>query len=290
MRLNFKWFRLSSAVLITAAILAGCAKDELVKPANDLSLEERGLTAGSSNVALLGLTATNELVNLMSGPPVVDQGVIPITGLRDGELVLGIDKRQSTGEIFGVTNMNYLYRIDPATGLATAISTTEFNPAISGHLYGVDINPQDNLLRVITESGQALKISLATGLVTGTESAVNLGSATGINSVAYLPFFGGTTKPPLYELDITTNALYRQTAFGSLQYVGSTGFSWTGDGGFEITSSNFAFTAQYGYSRVPVIGFDDATQPAYRLHKIDLRSGKATSLGKVRPMIGLTSR
>lgn len=289
MRLNFKWFRLSSAVVITAALLAGCAKDELVKPASELSIEERGLTAGTSNVALLGLTPNNELVNLMSGPPALDQGTVPITGLRDGELVIGIDKRQKTGELFGVTNMNYLYRIDAATGAAVAVSTTEFNPPISGHLIGIDFNPQDDLLRVTSETGQVLKISPLTGLVTGTESVLNLGSATGINSIAYLPYLGGLTGPPLYEIDITTNALYRKTGFG-LQYVGATGYAWSGDGGFEITSTYYAFAAQYGYSRVPVIGFDDTTQPAFRLFKIDLRTGKALAQGRVREMIGLTSR
>lgn len=290
MRLNFKWFRLSSATIIVAALLAGCAKDELVKPASDLSLEERGLTAGQPNAPLIGLTSTNELIHMMAGPPVQELSVVPITGLRDGENLIGIDKRQNTNELYGVSNQNVLYKLNPTTGVATAVSGIEFNPTISGDFVGVDFNPQDNLLRVITNTGQILKISPITGGVVGTESVVGLGNATRINSVAYMPVVGSTSRPALYEIDLSTNALYRQTTFGSLQLVGTTGFTFEGEGGFEITSSYYAFAAQYGYSRTGgSISADDITQPANRLFKIDLRSGKATSLGKTRPLIGLAS-
>jgi hypothetical protein len=290
MRLNVKWFRLSSALIVVAALLAGCAKDELVKPASDLTLDERGLTAGVPNAPLIGLTPTNELVHLMAGPPVVEGAMVPITGLRDGENVIAIDKSPSSGDLFGVTNQNVLYRIDKTTGLATAVSGLTFDPIITGDFVGMDVNPQDNLIRVITNTGQILKISPVTGGVTGVESVLGLGNATRINSVAYMPVVGTTARPALYEIDQSTNALYRQTTFGSLQLVGTTGFTFEGEGGFEITSSYYAFAAQYGYSRTGgSISFEDITQPANRLFKIDLRTGKASSLGKTRPLIGLTS-
>jgi hypothetical protein len=279
--------------MITAALLVGCAKDELVTPANDLQLDERGLTAGSVNTPLVGLTPTNELVHLMSGPPVVEQAVIAITGLRDGESIIGIDSRQKTGQLFGVSNRNLLYLIDKNTGVATAVSGTEFNPTLSGDFFGVDFNPQDDLLRIWSNTGQILKVSPVTGAVTGTEAVVNIGSATRINSVAYMPLVQGSlVRPTVYELDLSTNSLYRQTTFGSLQLVGATGFNWYNEGGFDITSQYYAFAVQYGESRGTsgTIGTEDTTQPADRLYKIDLRSGRATSQGKVRPMIGITTR
>jgi hypothetical protein len=289
MRLNIKWFPLSSAAIVVAALLAGCVKDELVNPAGELTLEERGLTAGNPNAALIGLTPTNELVHMLAGPPVMEQSMVAITGLRDGENIIGIDKLQSSGILYGISNLNVLYQIDKTTGVAVLISTAEFNPTISGDFVGVDFNPQDGLLRVITNTGQILKISPVTGLVTGTESVLGLGNVTRINSVAYMPVTGTTARPALYEIDFATNALYRQSSFGSLQLVGSTGFTWEGEGGFEITSSYYAFAAQYGYSRQPIFGHQDSTQPAHRLHRLDLRTGRATPLGRTRPLIGLTS-
>jgi hypothetical protein len=278
---------------MTAALLVGCAKDELVTPASDLQLDERGLTAGSVNTPLIGLTTTNELVHLMSGPPVVEQAVIPITGLRDGESIVGIDTRQKTGQLFGVSNQNLLYLIDKNTGVATAVSGVEFNPTLSGDFFGVDFNPQDDQLRIWSNTGTILKVSPLTGAVTGVESLFSLGSATRINSIAYMPLVQGSlVRPTVYQLDISTNSLYRQTTFGSLQLVGSTGFTWYNEGGFDITSQYYAFAVQYGESRGPsgTFGTEDTTQPADRLYKIDLRSGRATSQGKVRPMIGITTR
>jgi hypothetical protein len=292
MRLNLKWFRLSSAVMITAALLVGCAKDELVTPATDLQLDERGLTVGSVNPPLVGLTNANQLVHLMSGPPVVEQAVIAITGLRDGENVIAIDTRPATGELFGVTNQNLIYRIDKNTGTAIAVSGVALDPAIVGDFVGADFNPQDDQLRIWTNTGQILKVSPLTGAVTGTESIFSLGNATRINSVAYMPMIPGSlARPTLYILDISTNSLYRQGSFGSLQLVGATGYNWYNEGGFDITSTYYAFAVQYGESRTGgTIGTEDTSQPASRLFKIDLRSGRATSQGKVRDLIGITTR
>jgi hypothetical protein len=289
MRLSIKVFYLGAAALAGTFMLAGCAKDEAVKPFSDSPIEERGLTAPSANVALVGLTPNNELVNLMSGPPAVDMGVVPITGLRDQEFILAIDKRQRTNEHYGVSNQNILYRINVATGAATAVSGTPFNPAISGSLVGADFNPMDDLLRIISNTGQILKVSPMTGAVTGVEAQLGLGSQT-INSVAYTPAANTIARPLLFELDINGNALYRLNNFGALQLVGLTGFGWSGEGGFEITSTYLGFAVQYGSSRGPSIGTDDTSQPAYRLYRMNLGTGRATSHGKVRPMIGLAVR
>ena len=294
MRLNFKWLHLGAAIMTGLLFSTGCTKDEAIRPLDDQSIEERGLINGSPvNTALIGLTPTNELVNLMSGPPVVDLGIIPITGLRDsGEFVLAIDTRPSNKQLYGVSNYSLLYTINTTTGVATPVSQQSFVPAINGATIGLDFTAQNDQLRLVTETGQNLRINPTTGLVIAVDPAL-CGLGTGLNSIAYT-YPQGTTPPLLYGLDPKTGFLHRQAGStgGALSYVGDTGFQFAGDGGFEITSGQTAFAVQFGRSRLgPVFGsdpqYDDISQETHRLMKIDLRKAKVTSYGRVRPMIGL---
>jgi hypothetical protein len=294
MRLGFKLFNFSAAVLTGLLFTTGCSTDDGVKPLDDSQIEARGLISGiPPNTPLIGLSPTNELVNLLSGPPAVDMGTVAITGLRSDETMLAIDTRPKTKQLFGVSDYNIIYRIDPVTGVATPVSPNGFTPVIDGKMVGFDFNPADDLIRLITDSGQNLRISPITGAVVGVDVNINSFTAA-INASAYTPVLSG--KATLYDIDIAGGYLYKQFSpnTGILQLVGSTGYEFTGEGGFDITSSNIAFAVQYGHSRVPQPGYggslggnDDTTQDAYRLYTVNLKTGLFSSYGKVRPMIGL---
>ncbi len=297
MRLNFKVYY---QVLLLSGFLfaAGCAKDEATLPLDDTQIETRGLTTGViPNTALIGLSPNNELVNFMSGPPAQDMGTIPISGLRDQEVVLAIDTRPRTNGLYGVSSMHLIYVIDSQTGLATQVSTTPLAPEVSGAMVAFDFDPEMDVIRLITDTGQNLRISPTTGAVIAIDEQINSFTAD-INSVAYsFPGIGSSSK--LYSIDIANAVLYRQRPANpsELRLVGPLGFYWSGDGGFEITNKNLAFAVQFGHSRFPmpdgggtIGGGDDTTQDAYRLFYINLKTGLATSYGKVRPMIGVASR
>ena len=291
MRLNFKLFNLGAFVLAGLLWSTSCTKDEAVQPQDDSQIESRGLISGVvPNTALIGLSPNNELVNLLSGPPAQDLGVVPITGLRADEFVLAIDTRPRTKQLYGVTNFSTIYLIDKVTGAAVPVGLP-FSPAINGAMVGFDFSPVDDVIRLITDASQCLRISPVTGAVTAVDVLLNPNQVP-INSVAFSSTVG-TQRSTLYDLDTNNGNMYRQSSAngGTLTLVGPTGFFSTGDGGFEITSTNFAFTVQFGKSRFPAgfgtSGFDDITQESYRLLNINLRTGKATSYGKVRPMIGL---
>ena len=291
MRLNFKLLTYGAAALSGFLFLPSCTNDDGIKPTDGAQIEERGLTSGAPvNTALIGLSPANELVNLMSGPPVSEVSRVPIVNLRPEESILAIDTRPRTKELFGISSESILYKIDPLTGDAVAVSGTPISPAISGSLVGFDFSPIDDAIRLVTDKGQALRISPTTGAVIGVDILFNP-SLNPINSIA-ISYGTPTWRSTLYDLDANGN-LYRQSSAngGSLAYIGSTGFSFSGEGGFEIATSNTAFAVQYGRSRTGgtfgTIGYDDVTQDTYRLLTVNLRSGQATSYGKIGPMIGL---
>jgi Domain of unknown function (DUF4394) len=295
MRLNLKQLNLGAAVLTGLLFTTSCSKDEAIRPFDDASIETRGLiTSSPVNTGLIGLSPNNELVFLMSGPPVVDNGTLPIIGLRDGEFMLAIDTRPSTKELFGVSSFSTLYTINTTTGEAVSVSVTPFVPSIdSAGTVALDFNPLNDQLRLITDTGLNLRISPETGAVIGTDPSINPLQAT-LNSIAYT-YSQGTLPSIMYGLDPKTGFLYKQLTGplgGSLTYVGDTGFTFSGDGGFEVSTGQTAFAVQFGRSRLgPVFSsdpqYDDITQETHRLMKVDLRKAKITSYGKVRPMIGL---
>jgi len=297
MRLNFKWQFLGAVAITGTLLFTACSQEDQVSPADNQSIEERGLISGLPvSTALIGLSPNNELISLMSGPPVVDMGVVPITGLRQEELVLAIDNRPKTGELYGITNQDAIYVIDKTTGAATMISQSPLSPLPDGDYVAFDFSPQQDVIRLITNTGQNLRISPVTGAVVGVDTPIN-SFTLGFNSSAYTTSRPGVPSS-LYALDPGTGGLYRSTNpnSGAVAYVGLTGFTFEGDGGFEITSTSTAFAAQYGHSRFQIGGGgifgtqDDTTQDSWRLLMINLRSGAATSHGKVRPMIGLAIR
>lgn len=296
MRLNFRLFNFGGLALMLILLAIGCAKDDGLDPLNNETLEERGTVFGKPNIKLVGLTPVNELVHLLSGPPVVEKDVIPIIGLRVEEYMLAIDFSATTKELFGITNQNILYKINVNTGLALAVSGIPINPAIEGETVGLDFDSKEEVLRLITSSGQNLRISPLTGKVIGVDQNLQPGSPA-VQGSAYAIPTPANSKASLYNIDYTEQALFVQYPHndGNMEKIGPLGFVFEGEGGFEIGYKNEAFAVQFGRSLFPggaagSSNHDDITQEAYRLLKINLEYGSAQSYGRVRPMIGLTSR
>lgn len=295
MRLNFKFFSLvafaSGAMLFTT----GCTNEENLSPLDNAEIEERSLIGGPVSVPLIGLTAQNELVHLLSGPPVVEKAVVTISGIRPEELILAIDYSAKSKELFGVSNQSVLYKINPSTGVATAVTGFTFDPPIDGQMVGFDIDPVEDVIRLVTDLGQNLRISPITGGVLGVDTPLNPG-APAVHGAAY-SYANKYQRGALYVLDVSQGALFAQVPpnSGYMAKMGATGYTFEGDGGFEITNKNLAFAVQYGRSLFPVtdagsVVHDNIQEDAYRLLSINLTYGSAKSMGRVRPLIGLAAR
>lgn len=228
---------------------------------------------GGGNL-LYGLTTNNELVSFSPRNPNAFFTNVAITGLEAGEILVGIDTRPVTGEIIGIGDHNRLYTIDPATGVATFRAALTADPTdltdpfvgLTGPDFGVDFNPVVDRLRVVSSTGQNLRINVDTGLVL-TDVALNPGTPS-VASAAYLNNFAGTTTTTLYTIDATTDQLLIQNPpnNGTQVLVGSLGVDASAVSGFEIVpGTNFAYAA------LTVGG-------STRLYTIDLTVGYATEI------------
>ena len=66
------------------------------------------------------VTASNELATIDSAKPSTLISRRTITGLPEGDRILAIDFRPSNGLLYGVSNNNFLYRIDHNSAAAVA--------------------------------------------------------------------------------------------------------------------------------------------------------------------------
>lgn len=293
---NLKSFGQFLILLSGLLFFAGCQQESIVNP-DDASIDERNsYTTAYPNLTFFGLGTANELYMYRSGPPATLLSNTVITGLRDGELMMAIDFRPATRVLYGVSNMNYIYTISTTTGFgsvpmgtATKVSDTPFSPGIEGTMVGFDFDPRADRIRIVTDKGQNIRIDPNTGQVVGIDLSV-ASQTVAINGIAYSYYSSGTFASTLYDLDILEGKLYKQNPMGgTLTLVGPTGLTISGEGGFDISSRGIAMATLLA-SGTPTFGTtanDETVTEAYRLYGISLRNGQATSLGKVRAMIGI---
>src|SRR5690349_765676 len=128
-----------------------------------------GVTSGDT----YGVTSTGRLVTFDRADPALDTA-IAITGLQTSETVVGLDVRAggaTPGELYALGSTGRLYTINTTTGVATLKSTlaadasdsTEPFTALAGAEFGVDFNPVTDRLRVVSDTGQNLRIDADTG-------------------------------------------------------------------------------------------------------------------------------
>lgn len=282
------------ALLFSLLVMVGCQKEEGALPQNNAAIEERADVVSASGLksttVIYGLSAENEIVTFMFGPPVTETSSFPITGLRDGESIIAIDIRPSTKQVFGVSDMSLLYTINPSTGVATAVSGIPFSPALTGTMVGMDFQTSADVIRIVTDTDQNLRISPTTGAVVAVDRPISPSTAS-INGIAYAGTGSSSSfSASLYDLNAADGTLYYQAdSRGGLMKIGSTGLFITGEGGFDILGgTGLAFLYAHGtHNNGNEDKTNDWTVDAYRLYAINLRTGLATQFGMVRPMIGI---
>ena len=94
----------------------------------------------------------------------------PITGLAPGDRLIGIDLRPADQKVWGVGASGTLYTIAPGAGGTATVATAGPRLALNtdrsavvpvGTAFGVDFNPAADLLRVVSDTGQDLRIAVA---------------------------------------------------------------------------------------------------------------------------------
>ncbi|MCI0551317.1 MAG: DUF4394 domain-containing protein [Anaerolineae bacterium] len=255
-----------------------------------------GLMAGSprqasaqiSGETIYALTVSNRLVQFDSADACSLNFRAKVTGLQKGEKLLGIDFRPATGQLYGLGSSSRLYVIDPSTAAATVVGTGPFTTTLVGASFGFDFNPTVDRIRVVSNTGQNLRLHPDTGAVAAVDSTlaysttdVYAGANPLIVGAAYTnPDNDPATGTTLYDIDARRDSLAIQNPpnAGTLNTVGALGVDTERLVGFDISSSGVAYAA--------LLPDDDDDQRdddcgSSHLVSIDLATGSATYLGTI---------
>lgn len=243
---------------------------------------------GANAATVFGVTTTNQLVRFDTATPGTVVTVGAITGLQVSENILGIDFRPATGQIYALGSTSRLYIINRGTAIATQVGAAGAF-TLSGTDFGFDFNPVPDRIRVVSNTGQNIRLNPNDGTLAATDTPLNPGTSN-VSSAAYTNSFGGATSTTLYVIDTTADTLNLQGSIngtptspntGTLTTVGALGFDVGTNNGFDIQSgSNIAYAA------LQVTG--ELTSKFFR---INLTTGAATlvgSIGAATPLRGLT--
>jgi hypothetical protein len=234
------------------------------------------LTAASAQaVTLVGLTSASEIVRF--DPLAPDAGTrTAITGLADGERLVGIDTRPSNGLIYGVSTAQKIYTIDEMTGMASLVANLDVGVINASRGYGIDFNPVADYggaasLRLVSTTGENFAVNASTGVVGNIGSNIGPGysAVSYTNSVLLMPPAPASTA--LYYIDSNTDMLrMAATAFNApvIMDVGALGVDVLKANGFEVLANGMAYAA---------LTMDDVSL-ATGIFGINLATGAATML------------
>jgi hypothetical protein len=237
-----------------------------------------GVTSGDT----FAVTSTNRLVTFDRADPALDTA-IAISGLQAGETVLGIDIRAGgtpAGELYALGSTGRVYTVNTTTGVATQKSVLtaaagDSFTALAGAEYGVDFNPVSDRLRVVSDTGQNLRVDVDSG-ATITDSPLTSAGATrtGVNGAAYSNAFADACRTTLYYIDSNTDQLLTTAApnGGAVSVVGALGVDASAVSDFEIATA--ADGTNSGYAVLVVGGVPTSYQ-------VNLSTGVAATAGAV---------
>jgi hypothetical protein len=136
----------------------------------------------------------------------------------------------------------------------------------------VDFNPVADRLRVVSNTGQNLRINVDSGATT-TDGFINRVSGPAVVSAgAYTNTFRGTTATMLFDLDVMGNVLSRQDPpnDGTLIDIGALAVDIVDDVHFDIAG---------GANGLVIAALRTVASGPYTLYRINLASGAATLIG-----------
>ena len=145
----------TATATIIAFIAVGCA---IIPPEPELPPRKENIFA---------ITTSNQLMSFNAGQPRKLLSKKPLLGLQPRENIVGIDFRVNKGILYALGAVNgegRLYTIDTTTGNATLIGSP-LAVALDGDEFGFDFNPTVDRIRVVSNTGQNLRLHPDLGVV-----------------------------------------------------------------------------------------------------------------------------
>lgn len=281
------------ALSTSALLFAGCASTE---PPPNVARKE----------TLYGVTAKMALIKFNAAQPQRIIGHQPLVGLPESERLVGLDFRVARGVLFALSNVGRVYTIDTSTATLKPVSAAQLMVPL-GDAVGMDFNPAVDRIRIVTQSGQNLRMHPDTGAQVDSnpsqpgvqsdaaphylEGDVNRGRTPAIAAVAYTYNKDNDKITTLYGIDQNLGVLVMQGSkegdkpfvspdTGKLSTVGALGTGAVMDASFDISD----------VSNTALLAARTASDQRTRLHLLDLRTGQASLLGTVgdgQPLIGI---
>ncbi|MCU0547585.1 MAG: DUF4394 domain-containing protein [Oscillatoriaceae cyanobacterium Prado104] len=235
------------------------------------------------------LTPDNRIVGFSLNNPQNVISDLPVTGLQTGESLLGIDYRPANGILYGLSSSNRLYTINPKTGEASQVGSSQFAVTLTPGAAGFDFNPTVDRIRFVNQAGQNGRLNPDTGgqvdfdtLAAGVQLDRNLVYAAGDRNfgsspagvgAGYINNFAGVTSTTLFVIDSNADVLVRQDPpnNGVLNTIGPLGVDATTVLGFDIRS--------IGGREVAVAALEVGGISG--LYNINLSTGQATFAGRI---------
>jgi hypothetical protein len=233
---------------------------------------------------VLAATGDGELIRFNAGQPQRVLQRLPLQGLAPAERLVGMDFRVSRGQLYALTSQGRLLLLDTRSGrLAPAGSAAPV--VLSGQRFGFDFNPVADRIRVVSDSGQNLRLHPDTGALVATDPPLSWADpATGgplqVAGAGYTYNKQNDKITSNYAIDLIGGRLLLQGSLegvqppvspntGRLGVVGALGTGALEDAAFDITDTdNTALAALRQGGRT-------------RLYVIDLASGRASPIGTV---------
>lgn len=189
---------------------------------------------------------------------------VAISGLQGGENVVGIDIRPNNGMLYAIGSNSRIYTINTTSGAATFVATLSI--PLSGVSFGVDFNPVPDRIRIISNTGQNLRVNPMDG-ATINDGAINPTPAA-ITAAGYTNSVAGATTTTLHVIDTDADKLYVQNPpnNGTLTMGMNLGVNADASSGFDIGGK-----AGAAYALLTV---GNATL----LYSINLTTGQATEV------------
>jgi hypothetical protein len=219
---------------------------------------------------------------------------VPITGLQAGEGILGIDLRPSTGQLYALGSTSRLYTINPATGAATQVgSAGAFT--LSGTFFGFDFNPSVDRIRVVSDTGQNIRLNPNDGTLTATDTTLtyaagdpNFGTSPSDVGAAYVNNTAGAPSTTLFGIDSGLDVLVRQGSVDGTPVSPNTGQLFT-VGSLGVDTSVLVFFDVSGVTGIAYASLCSGL--ACSFYTINLLTGAATLVANLTmqtPITGLT--
>jgi hypothetical protein len=272
-----------AGVAMALAVLTSCAAEP---QAQDSQHKE----------TLQVLTQKMELLTVSAAQPGKVLRRTAVVGLPEGETLVGMDYRISKGVLFALSSVGRLYTLDVPTGVLTVVGSGP-GAALQGQAFGVDFNPAADRVRVVSNTGQNLRLHPDTGAVAATDPAltyasgdVQAGQPPELVAAGYTYNKQDDKLTTNYAIDRRTGMLVTQGTVegvqpavspntGQLHTVGPLGTGPLLDASLDIADvTGIAFAAVRN------------SHSTTKLYTIDLGSGKAMLVGTVAdgaPILGL---